>query len=89
MEKYLLIVAPVAGMQTPALDFDHYLAPAATRDLFDHMRDVLWVNLLNLPSLSLPNGIQLVARRFHEAEAAAAAAAVVDALGPVTIAEPT
>ena len=38
----------------------------ATRDLFDHMRDVVWVNLLSLPSLALPNGIQLVARRFHE-----------------------
>jgi Asp-tRNA(Asn)/Glu-tRNA(Gln) amidotransferase A subunit family amidase len=36
----------------------------------------------------LPNGIQLVARRFHESEAAAAAAAVVGALGPVAIAEP-
>jgi amidase len=52
------------------------------------MRDVVWVNLLSLPSVALPNGIQLVARRFHEAEAAAAAAAIVDALEPVSIAEP-
>jgi amidase len=88
MEEHPLIVAPVAGMKAPGLDFDQYLDREATRDLFDHMRDVVWVNLLSLPSLALPNGIQLVARRFHEAEAAAAAAAVVDALGPVEIAEP-
>ena len=88
MEEHPLIVAPVAGMKTPRLDFDQYLDLEATRDLFDHMRDVVWVNLLSLPSLALPNGIQLVARRFHEAEAAAAAAAIVDALEPVSIAEP-
>ncbi len=88
MEEHPLIVAPVAGMKTPGLDFDQYLDREATRDLFDHMRDVVWVNLLSLPSLALPNGIQLVARRFHEAEAAAAAAAIVDALEPVSIAEP-
>jgi amidase len=88
MEEHPLVVAPVAGMKTPPLDFDQYLGLDATRDLFDHMRNVVWVNLLSLPSLALPNGIQLVARRFHEAEAAAAAAAVVDALGPVKIAEP-
>jgi amidase len=88
MEEHPLIVAPVAGMATPALDFDQYLDLEATRDLFDHMRDVVWVNLLSLPSLALPNGIQLVARRFHEAEAVAAAAAIVEALEPVAIAEP-
>ena len=88
MEEYPLIVAPVAGMKTPALDFDQYLDADATRDLFDHMRDVVWVNLLSLPSLALPNGIQLVARRFHESEAAAAAAVVAGALEPVAIAEP-
>ena len=52
-------------MKTPGLDFDQYLDLEATRDLFDHMRDVVWVNLLSLPSLALPNGIQLVARRFR------------------------
>lgn len=88
MEEHALIVAPVAGMKAPPLDFDQYLDLDATRDLFDHMRDVVWVNLLSLPSIALPNGIQLVARRFHESEAAAAAAAVAGALGPVAIAEP-
>ena len=76
MEEHPLIVAPVAGMPTPPLDFDHYLSADQTRDLFDHMRDVVWVNLLSLPSVALPNGIQIVARRFHEAEAFAAAAHV-------------
>ena len=88
MQEHPLIVAPVAGMKAPALDFDQYLDLDATRDLFDHMRNVVWVNLLSLPSLALPNGIQLVARRFHESDAAAAAAAVVNALEPVSIAEP-
>jgi len=76
MEEHPLIVAPVAGMQAPPLDFDHDLSIGETRDLFDHMRDVVWVNLLGLPSLALPNGIQIAARRFHEAEAFAAAAHV-------------
>jgi amidase len=85
MEEHPLIVAPVAGMPAPPLDFDHYLDAEATRDLFDHMRDVVWVNLLSLPSLALPNGIQIVARRFHEAEAFAAAAHVPF---DVTVADP-
>ena len=76
MEEHPLIVAPVAGMPAPPLDFDHYLSVEETRDLFDHMRDVVWVNLLSLPSVALPNGIQIVARRFYEAEAFAAAAHV-------------
>src|SRR5207247_10100743 len=60
MEEHPLVVAPVAGMPTPALDFDHYLSAEATEDLFDHMRNVVWVNLLGLPSIALPNGIQVV-----------------------------
>jgi pyruvate,water dikinase len=88
MEEHHLVVAPVAGHEDAAARLRP--VPRSRRDarLFDHMRDVVWVNLLSLPSLALPNGIQLVARRFHEAEAAAAAAAVVDELGPVEIAEP-
>jgi amidase len=76
MTGHPLIVAPVAGMAAPPLDFDHYLSVEDTRALFDRMRDVVWVNLLGLPSVALPNGIQIVARRFHEAEAFAAAAYV-------------
>jgi amidase len=89
MEEHPLVVAPVAGMPAPPLAFDHFLSLDETRDLFNHMRNVLWVNLLNLPSISLPNGIQIVARRFHEAEALAAASVAAEALGPVSIAEPT
>jgi len=85
MEEHPLVVAPVAGMVPPPLDFDHYLSVDETRNLFDHMRDVVWVNLLSLPAVALPNGIQIVARRFHEAEAFAAAAHVPFA---VAVAEP-
>lgn len=75
-------------MPTPPLDFDEFISVEASRDLFDHMRNVVWVNLLSLPSIALPNGIQIVARRFHEHEAFAAAAAVCEGLGRVGVAEP-
>jgi len=88
MEEHPLVVAPVAGMPTPPLDFDHYLTVEATRDLFDHMRNIVWVNLLGLPSIALPNGIQIVARRFCEHAALAAAEVAAEALGPVAVAEP-
>jgi amidase len=52
------------------------------------MRNVVWVNLLSLPGIALPNGIQIVARRFHEAEALAAATAAAGALAPVAVAQP-
>jgi amidase len=78
----------VAGMTAPPLEFDFDLGREATRDLFDHMRDVVWVNLLSLPAIALPNGIQVVARRFHEAEALAAARVAAEALEPVKIADP-
>ena len=57
-----------------------------TIDLFDHMRNVPWVNLLGLPSVALPNGIQIVARRFREAEAIQAAAAVERMIGSASVA---
>jgi amidase len=86
MEEHPLVVAPVAGMPAPPLDFDQYLSDEATAELFGHMRNIGWVNLLGLPSVALPNGIQIVARRFHEAEAFAAAAHV---RFDVSVAEPT
>jgi len=87
-EEYPLVVAPVAGMPTPLLDFDSMLDADATMRLFDQMRCVPWVNLFGLPALALPNGIQLVGRRFREAEVFAAARAVEPGLGPVRIATP-
>jgi len=87
MEEHPLVVAPVAGMAAPPLEFDQYLSVEATADLFAHMRNIGWVNLLGLPSLALPNGIQIVARSFREAEALAAAEAVAGTLGPVEPAE--
>jgi amidase len=88
MEEHPLIVAPVAGMAAPPLEFDFDLDAEQTRDLFEHMRDVVWVNLLSLPSIALPNGIQIVGRRFREAEALAAARVAAEALEPVEIADP-
>ena len=57
-----------------------------TIELFDHMSNVPWVNLLSLPSVALPNGIQLVARRFREAEAIQAAATVERMIGSASVA---
>jgi amidase len=88
METHQLVLAPVAGMSAPPLDFDHFLNRTQTLELFDKMRNVMWVNLLSLPSIALPNGIQIVARRFHEKEAFAAAAIVESVMGPGSIADP-
>jgi amidase len=88
METYQLVLAPVAGMPAPPLDFDHFLDRTQTIELFDKMRNVMWVNLLSLPSIALPNGIQIVARRFRETAAFTAAAIVERVTGPVSIANP-
>ena len=86
MENHPLVLAPVAGMPAPPLDFDHFLDRQQTQSLFDHMRNVMWVNLLSLPSIAFPNGIQIVARRFHEADIFDAASAVEREFGPLSIA---
>ncbi len=86
--RYPIVVAPVAGMPTPLLDFDNMLDAAATSALFDSMRCVPWVNLYGLPSLALPNGIQLVGSRFREDQLFAAARSIEGELGPVAIATP-
>ncbi len=85
-ERYPLVVAPVAGMPAPPLDFDHLLSSEATRELFDRMRCVMWVNLLGLPGVAIGNGVQLVGRRFHDREVLAAARVARAALGPVSVA---
>ena len=86
MESHPLVLAPVAGMPAPPLEFDHFLNRQRTQSLFDHMRNVMWVNLLSLPSMALPNGIQIVARRFHEADMFDAASVIEREMAPVSIA---
>jgi amidase len=86
--EYPLVVAPIAGMPTPLLDFDHLLDTAQSSELFDAMRCVPWVNLLGLPALALPNGIQLVGRRFREDQVFDAARAIEPGLAQVTIGTP-
>jgi amidase len=88
MEEYPLVLAPIAGIPAPPLDFDHFLDRNQTIELFDKMRNVMWVNLLSLPSIALPNGIQIVARRFHEKDAFVAAAIVEKETGPISVANP-
>ncbi|HUH87120.1 MAG TPA: amidase family protein [Pusillimonas sp.] len=88
MQDHPLVLCPVAGMDTPALDFDHMLDRARTQRLFDQMRNIPWVNLLGLPSVALPNGMQIVARRFHEAQALEAASVAQKVIGAASVAEP-
>jgi amidase len=75
MDRYPLVLAPGPGITAPPLDFDHMLSEDATRELLDHMRSIPWVNVLGLPGLALPNCAQIVARRFHDRDALAAARA--------------
>lgn len=70
-----VVLCPTAGITAPALDFDENLSLEATRELFDRMRGLLWVNLFGLPAVALGDGAQLVARRFHDRDALRAARA--------------
>lgn len=88
MEGYQLVLCPVAGMATPSLEFDHMLNREDTIDLFDHMRNITWVNLLSLPSLALSNGIQIVGRRFREDQILEAGLRVQQTLGVASVATP-
>ena len=85
MENHPLILAPVAATSAPPLDFDLYLDRQESQLLFDSMRSLPWVNLLSLPSVALPNGVQIVARRFYETDIFHAALAVERAIGPLSI----
>ena len=85
-EDYPLVLAPVFALPPPSLDFDDFLSVEATRELFDRMRCVTWVNCLSLPGVALGNGAQLVGRRFHDRQVLAAARTARVALGPVTVA---
>lgn len=66
MERYALVLSPLAGMPAPPLDFDDHIGREASLELFDKMRCVPWVNLFGLPSLGLPNGMQIVGRKYDE-----------------------
>jgi len=88
LEEYPVVVAPVAGMPAPPLDFDELIGVEASGRLFEQMRCVPWVNLFGLPALALANGIQLVTRRFHEPDLLATAAAIEPLLPPVEVADP-
>lgn len=87
--RYPLILAPVAGMSAPALGFDDHLGVPASVELFDRMRCVPWVNLFSLPALALPNGIQIVGRRFDELTVLRAGHAAERRLPPVRVADPS
>lgn len=88
MLEYPLVVAPVAGMLAPRINYDDFIGVDASAALFDQMRCVPWVILFNLPSLALPSGIQLVGRRFAELDVIRAGYAVERHLPDVTVANP-
>jgi amidase len=73
-------------MPTPPFEFDHFLSAEGMESLFAHHRNLVWVNCLGLPAVAVPDGVQVIARRFREDEALAAAAVIERALGRCTIA---
>lgn len=89
LDEFPIVVAPVAGMPTPPLHYDHFIGREASLELFDRMRSTPWVNVFNLPSLALPNGIQLVGRRWHELDVLDVGYDVERHLDSVAIATPT
>lgn len=88
MQEHPLILAPVAGMRRPPIDYDQWLSRDDTTTLFDRMRNVVLVNAMGLPAAGLPNGVQIIARPHHDEQAANAAGRAMEALGPVQVATP-
>lgn len=61
MDRYPLIVSPIAGRPLPpTLEYDHWADAAVLGALTAQMRNSLWPACLGLPALALPNGVQLV-----------------------------
>jgi len=89
MQSYPLVLAPVEGWPTPRVDWDDFMSSEEMEDWFIHYRNVVWVNCLGLPAVALPNGVQVIARRFHDHEALAAAEVLEGALGECTPSDPT
>jgi amidase len=85
MERYPLVLAPVTGMTAPPIEFDDMIPPEETAALLQRMRGVAWVNLLGLPAVALGNGAQVVARRFHDRDALAAARAALPGAVPLQL----
>jgi amidase len=88
MQERPLILAPVAGMRRPPLDYDVWLSSEETRTLFDRMRNVVLVNSMGLPAVALPNGVQLIGRPHHDEQAVQAAALALAATGAAEVATP-
>ncbi len=88
MQDWPLILAPVAGMSRPPVDYDFWLSTEGTRRLFDQMRNVVLVNSMGLPSVGLANGVQVIGRPHHDEEAVQAAHLAMASLGEVSVATP-
>jgi len=75
MEQYPVLLAPVSSVSAFAHRQRRYATPAKEIGQFQAMMPATWVNLLGLPAISipfgvdedgLPVGVQLVARPFEE-----------------------
>jgi len=88
MQERPLILAPVAGMRRPPIDYDVWLSTDETRELFDRMRNVVLVNSMGLPAVALPNGVQLIGRPHHDEQAVQAADLALAAIGAADVATP-
>lgn len=88
MDQYPLIICPVSGYRRPPIDYDYNLSDSDAQKLFDHQRWSVWVNTLNLPAVALGNDVQIVGRRWYDAEVACAASDVLKMLDPIRVANP-
>jgi amidase len=82
LERYPLIVSPIAGISVPLpLEYDHWVDSGTLETFVHQMRNSLWPACLGLPALALPNGVQLVAGP-HRDEALFAPARAIEAVLP-------
>lgn len=88
MERYPLIVSPIAGMRVPPpLEYDHWADRPTMAGLVEQMRNSLWPACLGLPALALPNGVQIVAAP-HRDESLFSPARIAEASLPECVPSP-
>ena len=92
--RYPLIVGPV--FTQPPFRVGHDLTPEGAADTLDQLRLTVAINILGLPSVAvpvgiengLPLGVQVIGDRYREALCLDAAQAIEDALGTFTPIDP-
>ncbi|WP_433585960.1 amidase [Microbacterium hydrocarbonoxydans] len=83
LASYPLVISPVSGFPgAPALQYDHWVSSPDLLAITARMRNCLWVSCMGLPSLALPNGVQLIAAPHQDESLFSPAAIAEEALPP-------